>query len=281
MPARFRFTRVFVEVEGRIIADLPGAGRFPDVEPERMGSLSFHAINDGDAEDIPTLEIRMDGVVDTKSLILSIRPGVTFGVGFPLTPMMLYLRVNNRLVFRFLDPTGGAYDQLVFERLPEQGVIVVSSGAGVAPTPPPQPLPPVPPPDRCFPDPRLVAGRPDIICIEPAVKPLSWPLPCKCINRDIPEQLTLTLSVTVVGGMPPITLDASLAVNGRPVMTLQRQLTAERSVTIPFQGVAQHLVEGANTIEMWVTARDAVGRVASGTGRTTVTVTRPMQVTGV
>jgi hypothetical protein len=129
---------------------------------------------------------------------------------------------------------------------------------------------------ECFPDPRLVPTEPDIACLRMAVKPASWPLPCKCINKNRPEQLTITVVITVQGGTPPITLTLVLVINGRPVTTVQRTLTTERTVRIPFQGVAQHLVEGVNTIEIQVTARDAVGQTATGTGRAEIAVAKPL-----
>jgi hypothetical protein len=129
---------------------------------------------------------------------------------------------------------------------------------------------------ECFPDPRLVATDPDIECLRLAVKPASWPLPCKCINKNRPEQLTITVTITVQGGVPPITLTIVLVINGTPITTVQQTLTTERTARIPFQGIAQHLVEGVNTIEIQVTARDAMGQTATGAGRTTIAVARPL-----
>ena len=126
----------------------------------------------------------------------------------------------------------------------------------------------------CFPDPRLDATRPDIVCIMAETKPATWPLPCKCINRDIPEHLTLAVNISFTGGVPPVTVQITLAVNGREVTTVSQQSSGE-PIRLPFQGIASHLQEGGNTIEVRVVARDAIGRTVSGSGVTGVSMSAP------
>jgi hypothetical protein len=126
----------------------------------------------------------------------------------------------------------------------------------------------------CFPDPRLDAARPDIVCIMAETKPATWPLPCKCINRGIPEHLTLTVNISFTGGIPPVTVQVTLVVNGREVTTVSRQSSGE-PVRLPFQGIASSLQEGGNTIEVRVTARDAIGRTVSGSGVTRLSMSAP------
>jgi hypothetical protein len=131
----------------------------------------------------------------------------------------------------------------------------------------------------CFPDPRLDATRPDIVCIMAGTKPAVWPLPCKCINRGIPEHLTLAVNISFTGGMPPITVQVTLVVNGVEVTTVSRQSSGE-PVRLPFQGIAPHLQEGGNTIEVRVVASDAIGRTVSGSGvtRLSMSTSPPLQV---
>ena len=126
----------------------------------------------------------------------------------------------------------------------------------------------------CFPDPRLVATRTDIVCIMAEPKPATWPLPCKCINRGVPEHLALTVNISFTGGIPPVTVQATLVVNGVEVTTVSRQSSGE-PVRFPFQGIASRLQDGGNTIEVRVTARDAIGRTVSGSGVTRLSMSAP------
>jgi hypothetical protein len=129
-------------------------------------------------------------------------------------------------------------------------------------------------PFNCFPDPRLDPTRPDIICIMAETKPAVWPLPCKCINKGIPEHLTLTAVISFTGGVPPFTAQVTLVVNGAEVTTVSRQSSGE-PVRIPFQGIASRLQAGGNTIEARVTVRDALGRTVSGSSATRLYMSTP------
>ena len=129
---------------------------------------------------------------------------------------------------------------------------------------------------ECFPDPRLVAAEPDIVCIQTAVKPATWPLPCKCINKNRPEQLTLAVVVNVSGGTPPVTVRVELLVNGNPITSVEQVVaTTPGAARFPFQGLGQYLVSGVNIIEIRVTARDALGQTASGSKSLEIAVMQP------